>query len=65
MKVKLLKGDAGFNAATVIVAATAGTATGAAVEGLSLLAAIGVAILVGLVIGGALYAVIVAVKRRR
>jgi hypothetical protein len=65
MKVKLLKGDAGLNAAALIVAATAGTVTGAALEGRSLPAALGVAIVVGLVVGGALYAVIVAIKRHR
>jgi hypothetical protein len=65
MTTKWLKGDAGLNAVVLIVAGTVGTVTGTAVEGLSLPAALAVAILVGLVVGAALYALIVAIKRRR
>lgn len=65
MKMKPLKGDAGLNALTLIVAAAAGTVTGTAVEGLPLIEAFGLAILVGLLVGGALYSVIVVIKRRR
>jgi hypothetical protein len=65
MKMKHLKGDVGLNAAALIVAGIAGTATGTALEGYTLPAALGIAVLVGLVVGGALYAVIITIKRRR
>lgn len=65
VKPKWLNGDPVLNAATLIVAGTTGTITGIAVEGLATLAKVGVAIAVGLAVGGLLYAVIGALKRRR
>jgi ABC-type uncharacterized transport system permease subunit len=65
VKPKWLKGDPVLNAATLIVAGTTGTITGMAVEGLATLAKAGVAIAVGLAVGGLLYAVVGALKRRR
>jgi len=60
-----MKGDPALNAITLIVAGTTGTLTGIAVERLSTLAKLGVAIAVGLAVGGLLYAVIGALKRRK
>jgi len=61
----LLKGDPTLNAVTLIVAGVVGMLVGHAVAGLSLLAKIGVAILVGLAAGGLLYASLRAWRRRR
>jgi hypothetical protein len=62
---KLLKGDPTLNAIVLIVAGTVGTATGVGVEGLPLLGTLAVAVAVGLVAGGLLYALISVLKRRR
>jgi hypothetical protein len=60
-----LKGDPVLNAATLIVAGVTGTITGMAVEGSTMLAKFGVAVIVGLVAGGLLYVAITALRRRR
>jgi len=65
MKLKLLKGDPTLNAVTLVVAGVVGMITGAAVENLSLLGKMGVAILVGLTVGGVLYWVLRAWRHRR
>ena len=62
---KLLKGDPTLNTVTLIVAGVVGMFTGAGVEHLSLMGKIGVAVLVGLVAGGLLYALLRAWKRRQ
>ncbi|HUL83149.1 MAG TPA: hypothetical protein VL131_13460 [Gammaproteobacteria bacterium] len=61
----LLRGDPTLNAVTLIVAGVVGMVVGHAVEGLPLLGKIGVAIIVGLAVGGLLYLVLRAWKRRR
>ncbi len=65
MKPRLLKGDPVVNAASLIVAGTTGAITGVAVENLPTLGKLGVAIAVGLAVGGLLYAAIRAFKRRK
>ena len=65
MKPRLLKGDPVANAAALIVAGTTGAITGVAVENLSTLGKLGVAIAVGLAVGGLLYVAIRAFKRRK
>jgi hypothetical protein len=60
-----LKGDPVLNAITLIVAGTAGTVTGIAVEGLAIPAKFGVALGVGLVAGGVLHLVLRALRRAR
>jgi hypothetical protein len=60
-----VKGDPVFNAATLIVAGITGAVTGVAIEGLPLLAELGIAVAVGLAVGGALYAALKALQRRR
>jgi hypothetical protein len=59
-----LKGEPAHNAATLIVAGVAGATTGVAVEGASVLAKLGIAVIVGLIVGGLLYVVIGALRRR-
>jgi len=65
VKPSLLKGDPVVNAATLIVAGTTGAITGVAVENLPPLGKLGVAIAVGLAVGGLLHAAIRAFKRRK
>jgi hypothetical protein len=65
MRFNLLKGDPLLNAATLIVAGTTGAFTGIAVDGLPLLAELGIALGVGLAVGGLLYAALKALKRSR
>jgi hypothetical protein len=60
-----LKGDPVLNAAVLIAAGVTGTITGMAVEGSTMLAKLGVAVVVGLVVGGLLYVVIGALRQRR
>jgi 4-hydroxybenzoate polyprenyltransferase len=62
---KLMKGDPTLNAVTLIVAGVVGMLTGSGVEGLPPLGKLGVAVLVGLVAGGLLYAVLRVWKRHR
>jgi hypothetical protein len=61
----LIKGDPTLNAVTLIVAGVVGMVVGHAVAGLPLLGKIGVAIIVGLAVGGLLYLLLRAWKRRR
>ena len=65
MKFNLFKGDATLNAVTMIVAGVVGMLTGSGVAGLSPLAKLGVAILIGLAAGGVLYALLRAWRRHR
>ena len=65
MKNKLFKGDATLNAVTLIVAGVVGMLTGTGVAGLSPLAAIGVAIVVGLGAGALLHVVLRIWRNRR
>jgi len=65
MKKIRLKGDPTLNALVLIVAATVGAITGMDVEGLPLLGKLAVAVVVGLVAGGVVYALVSLLKRRR
>jgi len=65
MKKIRLKGDPTLNALVLIVAATVGAITGMDVEGLPLLGKLAVAVVVGLVAGGVVYALVSLLKRRQ